>query len=73
MSSSEDPERRPIISARQARQGVTGHNVRLVLGFSLAAIVVVFAIIWMVLFRLKTCNQPQGGLAQSRQGAVATT
>ena len=64
MSSSEDPERRPVRSARQ---------LRLVLGFSLAAIVVVFAIIWMVLFRLKTCNQPQGGLAQSRQGAVATT
>lgn len=49
-SSSEDPERRPVISTRQARQGVTGHNVRLVLGFSLAAIVVVFAIIWMVYF-----------------------
>ena len=49
-SSSEHPERRPVISARQARQGVTGHNVRLVLGFSLAAIVVVFAIIWMVYF-----------------------
>jgi hypothetical protein len=50
MSSSEDPQRRPVISARQARQGVTGHNVRLVLGSSLAAIVVVFAIIWMVYF-----------------------
>ena len=49
-SSSEDPERRPVISTRQARQGVTGHNVRLVLGFSLAAIVVVFAIIWMIYF-----------------------
>ena len=41
MSSSEDPERRPVRSARQ---------LRLVLGFSLAAIVVVFAIIWMVYF-----------------------
>jgi hypothetical protein len=50
MSSSEDPERRPIIAARQARQGVTGHNVRLVLGLSLAAVVVVFVIIWMVYF-----------------------
>jgi hypothetical protein len=49
-SSSEDPERRPVVSARQARQGVTGHNVRRVLGFSLAGIVVVFAIIWMVYF-----------------------
>jgi hypothetical protein len=50
MSSSENPERGPIIPARQARQGVTGHNVRLVLGVSLAAVVIVFAIIWMVYF-----------------------
>ena len=50
MSSSEDPERRPVITARQARQGVTGHNVRRVLGFSLAATFVVFAIIWIVYF-----------------------
>lgn len=50
MSSSEGPEQRPIIPARQARQGVTGHNVRLVLGVSLAAIIVVFAIIWIVYF-----------------------
>jgi hypothetical protein len=50
MSSSEDPELHPIVPARQARQGVTGHNVRFVLGFSLAAVVIVFAIIWMVYF-----------------------
>ena len=49
MSSSERPEQRPIIPARQARQGVTGHNVRLVLGVSLAAIVIV-CIIWIVYF-----------------------
>jgi hypothetical protein len=48
MSSSEGPERRPIIIS--ARQGVTGHNVRFVLGFGLAAIGIVFAIIWMVYF-----------------------
>ncbi len=50
VSSSEDPEPRPVLPARQARQGVTGHNVRRVLGFSLAAIIIVFAIIWMVCF-----------------------
>jgi hypothetical protein len=50
MSSSEGPERRPVIPARQARQGVSGHNVRFVLGFSIAAVVVVFAIIWFVYF-----------------------
>jgi hypothetical protein len=50
MSSSESPEQHPVIPARQARQGVTGHNVRLVLGFSVAAVIIVFAIIWMVYF-----------------------
>lgn len=50
MSSSESPERHPVIPARQARQGVTGHNVRLVLAFSVAAGVIVLAIIWMVYF-----------------------
>ena len=50
MSSSENPERRPVVGARQARQGVIGHNVRLVLGVSLAAVIVVFAIIYLVYF-----------------------
>ena len=50
MSSSEGPEQRPVVSARQARQGVIGHNVRFVLGLSTAAIVIVFAIIWIVYF-----------------------
>ena len=50
MSSSERPERQPVIPAPQARQGVTGHNVRYVLGFSVAAVVIVFAIIWLVYF-----------------------
>jgi hypothetical protein len=50
MTSSENPQQRPVVPARQARQGVTGHNVRLVLGFSVAAVVIVFAIIWMVYF-----------------------
>jgi hypothetical protein len=50
MSSSEGPEPRQVIPARQARQGVTGHNVRFVLGFSIAAVVIVFAIIWFIFF-----------------------
>jgi hypothetical protein len=41
---------RPVIGTQQARQGVTGHNVRLILGFSMAAVVLVFAIIWIVYF-----------------------
>jgi hypothetical protein len=50
MSSSHRPEPRPVIPARLARGGVTGHNVRFVLGFSIAAVVIVFAIIWFVYF-----------------------
>jgi cytochrome c biogenesis protein CcdA len=50
MSSSEGPERRPVIPARQARQRVIGHNVQFVLGFSIAAVVIVLAIIWIVYF-----------------------
>ena len=50
MSSSQSPEKRPVIPARQARQGVIGHNVRFVLGFSVAGVVIAFAIIWLVYF-----------------------
>jgi len=50
MSSSEGPQQRQIISGQQARQGVTGHNVRYVLGFAIAAVVVVFGIIWLIYF-----------------------
>jgi hypothetical protein len=45
-----DPEQRPVLPARDARQGVTGHNVRYVLGFSLAALIIVFGIIWLTYF-----------------------
>jgi hypothetical protein len=50
MSSSNRSERRPVVPARQARQGVTGHNVRYVLGFSIAAVIIAFGIIWLVYF-----------------------
>ena len=32
----------PVVPASRARQGVTGHNIRYVLGFSLAAVIVAF-------------------------------
>ena len=37
-------------STNQARQGVTGHNVRYVLMISLGAAVLVLACIWLVFF-----------------------
>jgi hypothetical protein len=45
-----EPERRRVVPARDARQGVTGHNVRYVLGFSLFALIIVFGVIWLVYF-----------------------
>ncbi len=44
------PAHRRGIPPVQARQGVTGHNVRHVLGFSLAAIMIAFAIIYVIYF-----------------------
>jgi hypothetical protein len=43
-------EHRPVVSKTEARQGVTGHNVRYVLGIGLAAIIIVFAAIYAVYF-----------------------
>jgi len=40
----------PVVPAQNARQGTTGHNVRYVLGFGLATVVIVFAAIWLVYF-----------------------
>ena len=34
-----------VLAADQARQGVTGHNVRYVLGFGIAGAVIVFIIV----------------------------
>jgi hypothetical protein len=49
---SNDPAPQPqqVVSAQQARQGATGHNVRYVLGFSIVGVVIVFAIIWLAYF-----------------------
>ncbi len=38
----------PVVPTPRARQGVTGHNVRYVLGFGLAGIVVAFVIVYVV-------------------------
>jgi len=48
MGSSDSPEHRTVVSARQARGGVTGHNVRYVLGFGIAAVIIALGIIWLI-------------------------
>jgi hypothetical protein len=42
---------RPVVTTpERARQGVTGHNVRYVLAFGIAAVVIIFAILWLSYF-----------------------
>jgi hypothetical protein len=43
-------ETRTVLPKERARQGVTGHNVRYVLALSLAAIIIVFAAIYVSYF-----------------------
>jgi hypothetical protein len=43
-------EHRPVLDKTEARQGVTGHNVRYVLGFGLAAVIIAFAAVYFVYF-----------------------
>jgi hypothetical protein len=39
-----------VVPTNEARQGVTGHNVRYVLGIGVAAVVVIFAALWLYYF-----------------------
>jgi hypothetical protein len=50
MSASHDSEHRTVVSTQEAREGVTGHNVRYVLGIGLVAVVIAFAVIYAVYF-----------------------
>jgi hypothetical protein len=43
-------EHRPVVSKTEARQGVTGHNVRYVLGFGLAAVIIAFVVLYIMYF-----------------------
>jgi hypothetical protein len=58
MSSSQDRpiseqhrrEQRTVVPTQQARQGVTGHNVRYVLGIGIAAAIVAFVVLYAIYF-----------------------
>lgn len=41
---------RTVVPAEEARQGVTGHNVRYVLGIGLAAAIVAFTALYIIYF-----------------------
>ncbi len=53
MSVSHDSDRGTVLPAQRARQGVTGHNVRYVLGFGLVGIIVAFAVPLLDLFWMR--------------------
>lgn len=40
----------PVLSAQDAREGAVGQNVRYVLGFGMAAIVIAFVAVYLVYF-----------------------
>ena len=44
---SNETEHEVVRTTTEARQGVTGHNVRYVLGFGIAGVVIVFAIAYL--------------------------
>jgi hypothetical protein len=44
------PEQRPVLSKVEAQQGVTGHNVRYVLWFGIAAAMVALAAVYLFYF-----------------------
>jgi hypothetical protein len=46
----DSPSPRPIKSTNEARQGVAGQNVRTVLSIGLAAIIVIFGLLWLFYF-----------------------
>jgi len=50
MASPNTPERRPVLSKVEARQGVTGQNVRYVLWFGLGGVIIAFAVIYLLYF-----------------------
>ena len=41
---------RPVKSTNEARQGIAGQNVRMVLIVGLSAIVIIFALLWLFYF-----------------------
>ena len=41
---------RTVVPTEQARQGVTGHNVRYVLGVGIATAIVAFAVLYAIYF-----------------------
>jgi hypothetical protein len=50
MNASHDDEHRIVVPTQQARQGVTGHHVRYVLGVGLIGVIAAFAVVYAIYF-----------------------
>jgi hypothetical protein len=50
MAEQQPTQDRTVLSKDQARQAVTGHNARYVLGFGLAGVIAAFAVIYFIYF-----------------------
>jgi hypothetical protein len=50
VSDRDDAKRPTVISGERARQGVTGHNVRYVLGYGLAGAVIALTVLYLFYF-----------------------
>ena len=50
VSEQRENEQRIVVSTQQARQGVTGHNVRYVLGIGVATVIVAFVVLYAIYF-----------------------
>jgi hypothetical protein len=50
MTDERSTEDRTVLSKNEARQAVTGHNARYVLGFGLAGVIVAFVVIYAIYF-----------------------
>ncbi len=50
MANPRAPDQQPALSKVEARQGVTGQNVRYVLLFGLGGVIIAFAIIYLLYF-----------------------
>ena len=51
--SNSDAKRPIVMSGVRARQGVTGHNVRYVLGFGLAGAIIALALLYLLYFAVE--------------------
>jgi hypothetical protein len=49
-SEQRESKERIVVSTQHARQGVTGHNVRYVLGIGIAAVIVAFVVLYALYF-----------------------